>query len=79
LVSNPTTLFFADGSSVQISGRGDYVLNLFVAACRGQRSRETELIARSVRSEEPGGGHLMDLVRAILLGPARAGDCFRPQ
>ena len=53
-----------------MSGRGDYVLNLFVAACRGQRSRETEMIARSVRSAEPGGGQLIDLARSLLNGPA---------
>jgi hypothetical protein len=63
-------LFFDDGSSVQISGRGDYILNLCAAAARGERSQEIELIVRSVRSEEPGGGHMLDLVRAIINGPA---------
>jgi|GEM_PF-2579231 len=78
LVTDPTTLFFEDGSSVQMSGRGDYVLKLFAAACCDQRSRETEMIARSVRSQEPGGGHMLDLARALLNGPAEvqeAGSC----
>ncbi|HTU48598.1 MAG TPA: hypothetical protein VMF91_26285 [Bryobacteraceae bacterium] len=30
LICDPTTLFFADGTSGQISARGDYVMNLFV-------------------------------------------------
>ena len=50
IVFDPITLFFADGSSTQIGARRDYVLNLFAAACRGERSPQVELIARSVRS-----------------------------
>jgi hypothetical protein len=69
LVFEPVTLFFADGSSTQICGRRDYVLNLFAAACRGEHSPQLELIARRVRSQEPGGGQMMDLARALLNGP----------
>ena len=69
LICDPTTLFFADGTSTQITGRGDYILNLFAAAVRGERTPHMELISRSVRSEEPGGGHMLDLARALLNGP----------
>ena len=69
LICDPTTLFFADGTSAQISGRSDYILDLFAAAVRGERSPDTALISRSVRSEELGGGHMLDLARALLNGP----------
>jgi hypothetical protein len=69
IVFDPITLFFADGSSTQIGGRRDYGLNLFAAACRGERSRQLEQIGRSVRSQEPGGGQMMDLARALLNRP----------
>ena len=69
LICDPTTLFFEDGTSAQISGRGDYILTLFIAAVRGERSPQMALIARSIRSEEPGGGHMLDLMRALLNGP----------
>jgi len=72
LISAPVTLFFEDGSSAQINGHGDYLLNLFVAAVRGERSSETDLIARSVRPEEPDGSHMLELMRALLNGPAAA-------
>ncbi len=58
LVCEPATLFFEDGTSAQLRGRGDYVLNLFAAAAQGKTSHDTDLIARSVRSEEPGGAHI---------------------
>ena len=69
LICDPATLFFADGTSAQIGGRGDYIVKLFAAAVRGERSPQMELVARSVRSEEPGGGHMLDLARALLNGP----------
>jgi hypothetical protein len=69
LVCEPATLFFEDGSSVEIRGRADFILNLFNAAIRGVHSHEADLIRRSVRSEEPGGAHLIDVVRAVLQGP----------
>jgi hypothetical protein len=69
LICDPTTLFFADGTATQISARGDYVMNLFSAAARSERSPQIELVARSIGSEEPGGGHLLELARALLNGP----------
>jgi len=65
----PSTLLFADGSSIEMSGRGDYVMELVNAAVRGERTPQIELMARSVRSKEAGGGHLLDLARALLNGP----------
>ena len=54
MLEDPITLFFEDGSSTQLCGPGDYALKLFNAAMRGERSREIDLIARSVESAEPG-------------------------
>lgn len=72
LLHDPATLFFEDGTSAQICGRGDYIMHLFAAALRGERSPQIELVSRSVRSEEPDGGHLLDLMRALLNSPAEA-------
>lgn len=69
LIFEPITLFFEDGTSTQICGRDEHILRLFDAAARGERSREMDLIVRSVRAEEPGGGHLVELTRALLLSP----------
>ncbi|HTU48277.1 MAG TPA: hypothetical protein VMF91_24675 [Bryobacteraceae bacterium] len=69
LIRDPATLFFEDGTSIEISGRGDYIADLFAAAIRGERSPQIELLARSVGSEEPDGGHMLDLTRALLNGP----------
>lgn len=34
-----------------------------------QQEKHLDLIRRSVGSSEPGGGHLVDLTRALLLSP----------
>ena len=60
-----------DGRSETLPGRSDYVLGLLSRACRGDRTPEMELIARSTRSTEPGGAHMIDLMRAFLNGPRR--------
>lgn len=57
------------GCRATTEGRGDYVLDLFSSAFLGDRTPEIELIAQSISSTEPGGGHMLDLVRAILNGP----------
>jgi hypothetical protein len=45
------------------------VLGLLGRAVRGDWTPEMELIARSQSSAEPGGAHMIDLVRALLNGP----------
>jgi hypothetical protein len=68
--SEPIILLMPDGRSEAL--RGD-VLNLFSRAGRGDRTPEMDLIARSVSSIEPGGAHMIDLVRALLNGPNEDG------
>jgi hypothetical protein len=65
----PIVLLMPDGRTETIRGRGDYVLDLFMRACRGDRTPEIELIAQSVSSTEPGGGRMLELTRALLNGP----------
>jgi hypothetical protein len=67
---DPITLLFEDGSSAKLAERSDYVMRLCGAFCRGEHSPKLDLIARSVSSEEPGGGHILDLIRAVLNSPA---------
>jgi hypothetical protein len=60
-----------DGRTETIPSRGEYMLNLFTCACDGERTREMELIAESISSTEPGGAHMVDLLRALLNSPWR--------
>ena len=69
VVNEPIILKMPDGSTVTLRGAGDSMLDLLARACRGERTREIELIAQSISSTEPGGGHLVDLARAILNSP----------
>jgi len=56
-----------DGSVVMLPG--DSVVGLPTLACRGERTREIELVAQSVSSTEPGGAQMIDLARAIWNSP----------
>jgi len=67
LTTEPILLLMPDGRTETL--RGD-VLDWFTRALRGDRTPEIELIAQSESSTEPGGAHMIDLVRALLNGPA---------
>jgi len=69
LTIKPILLLMPDGSTQTLPGHNDYVLNMLSRAVRGDRTPEMELVARSVSSSEPGGAHMVDLVRALLNGP----------
>jgi len=68
LTSEPILLLMPDGGIETLPGYNDYVLTLLSRAVRGNRTPEMELIARSQSSTEPGGAHMIDLVRALLNG-----------
>jgi hypothetical protein len=70
LISEPIILKMRDGRTERLRGRGDYVLDLVLRAWRGERTPVIELIGQSLSSTELGGGHMLDLVRADLNGPA---------
>jgi len=76
LSSEPIVLLMPDGRTETLPGHNDYVLNLLGQALGGDRTPEMELIARSQSSTEPGGAHMIDLVRALLNGPV---DDGRPE
>ena len=62
-------LLMPDGRTETLPGHNDYVLNLLGRAVGEDRTPEMDLVARSVSSTEPGGAHMIDLVRALLNGP----------
>jgi hypothetical protein len=68
-ITEPIILQMPDGRRVTLRGRGDYGLELLARAVRGELTSEIDLVSRSASSVEPGGGHLLDLARAILNSP----------
>ncbi len=58
-----------DGRTEKLQGPGDFLLDLVARSMNGDRTPEMELIAQSISSTEPGGGRLVDVVRAFLNGP----------
>ena len=77
LVSDPVILHFADGSTKEIRGPGDFLLGLFSTAFGGAdpnplQAAQLELIGRSLKAEEPGGGSMIELLRALLNSPLEA-------
>jgi hypothetical protein len=74
LIGDPAILFFSDCSRQEICGRGQFLLDLFCAACDGADlnpvlSAQLELIHQSVCAWEPGSGHMIELVRLALNRP----------
>jgi len=73
LVSNPVLLDFADGTTREIHGRADYLLDLFAGACGHQnlsskQSTDLELIRQCLSAREPGGGHMVEVIQCLLQG-----------
>ena len=66
-LSEPVTLIMPDGRTEIL--RGDCIFEMLSGACRGERTPTLDLLAQSVGSTEPGGGHLIELARAILNSP----------
>ncbi len=68
-IRDPIILEFADGSSQEIC-RGGYLLDLFTVALGGadlsaEQSSELDLIRQSVAAREPGGGRIIEVLRAL--------------
>lgn len=60
-LADPEILHFADGSTRELRGKGDYLLCLSQRACGGadlspREAADLGLIRQSAGSEEPGGG-----------------------
>lgn len=78
VVGEPTLLLMPDGSTVTITGDGDYLLRLLGVAFGGEnisseQAAHLELIGKCSDSKEPGGGQLVELIRCFLLGPVETG------
>ena len=63
-----------DGSTATITGSGDYLVTLLALSSSHEnvtpaQAAHLELIRLSTDSREPGGAHLVDLIRRFLLGP----------
>jgi hypothetical protein len=72
MISKPIVLTFADGSRRELRKPGGFLLKL-LAELSGERldpqqAEKLDLIQRCVSIEEPGGGHLVEMLRA-LMGP----------
>jgi hypothetical protein len=77
LINEPTLLRMPGGSTASLPGRGDHLLRLFDVAVGGaainrEQAAQLKLIRQSTGSREPGGGHMTDLIRCFLHGPAKA-------
>jgi hypothetical protein len=69
-------LTMPDGGTVSLTGRGDYLLRLLGVVFGGaspEQSIKLELIRQSTASNEPGGGSIVDLIRALLMSPVDEG------
>jgi hypothetical protein len=81
MIADPVILVFADGSTGEICGRGDFLLSLMRAACGGVdlssvQTAQLDLIRKSVYAQEPGGGRMVEMLRAVL--PAEEATSLRP-
>jgi hypothetical protein len=77
LRTEPVILYFADGSTKEICGQGDFLLGLFRSAC-GEvnlypaQSAQLDLIRECVAAIEPGGGHMVELIQGALNRPVES-------
>jgi hypothetical protein len=73
-MSDPVILYFADGSTQPICGDGDFLLTLLTETCGGdlhpRQAATLKLILESVSAREPGGGHMVELLRILAQEPA---------
>jgi hypothetical protein len=71
LISEAVILHLTDGKTWTIRGGPNFLLQLFVDACNACLAPELlDVLRRTKWAEEPGGGHMIELVRAFL--PKRA-------
>jgi len=82
LITDPVILHFADGSKRELHGPGDFASRLFHgvfgADVSPAHAAQLELIRECVGSEEPGGGHMIELLRCLLHARTDARDSVVP-
>jgi hypothetical protein len=74
MIGKPVVLRCADGSTREIHGRSGFLLTLFLGAIGGAnlsaaQAAQLDLIRSCVDAQEPGGGHMVELLQALLNGP----------
>jgi len=74
LITEPTVLHFADGSTRRLHGRPEFLLRLVVGSCGGGEltpfeRTQRDWVLKSVDADEPGGGRMCELIRAIAHSP----------
>ena len=83
MLAEPVILHFADGSTREIHGRGDYLLDLFIGSCGGAdlspaQAADLELIRQSVSAQEPGGARMTELIRCFQQHPVEESSSVTP-
>jgi hypothetical protein len=83
MITDPVILHFADGSTRELRGPGDFLLRLFPgvfgkANLSPGQAAQLDLIRQSVRAQEPGGGHMVELLQCLLHAQAEARDGVPP-
>jgi hypothetical protein len=73
MTSSPLILYFADGSTREIRGPRYFLLDLVCAMNRNPtptQAEQLELIRSATYADEPGGGRLTELIKALPPDPA---------
>ena len=75
MLADPVILYFADGTTREICGRGEYLLRLFYAACGAgelspKQAADLDLIRESVTAGGASCARMTEIIRCFLLGPA---------
>jgi hypothetical protein len=83
LIADRVVLHFPDSSTRELDGPRYFLLSLFSGACGGgdlspEETVKLDLIRKSVSAEEPGGGHMVDLIRCFLLGQLKEPSSVTP-
>src|SRR5450755_2054384 len=77
MTSSPLILYFADGSAREIRGPKYFLLDLVCAMNRNPtptQAEQLELIRSATYADEPGGGRLTELIKALTPAPADPPD-----
>jgi len=77
-IKDPVVLYFADGSTAEVCGHGDFLLRLLVDICSGgelrpEQAKLLDLVRRSVGALEPGGARMIEVLH-LLEGPVETQD-----
>ncbi len=77
LITGPLILHMADGGTRTFSGGRDLLVRLLRGVCRGadlgtEHREQLNLVRQCVRSEEPDGAHMVQLIQCLLHAQADA-------